>query len=53
MSQSALCAGTIFNVAKRRRGILDTSLNAMFTSEMSWNVSTIPHRSVGYYGMWL
>ena len=50
MSQSVLCAGTIFNVAKRRRGILDTSLIAKFTSEMNQSVSTIPHHSFGYYG---
>ena len=52
MSQSVLCAGTIFDVAKRRRAILGTSLNAKVTSEMNGNVSTIQHRSFGYYGTW-
>ena len=57
MSQSALwkalCAGTIFDIAKWRHGILDTSLNAKFMSEMNKNVSTILHHSIGYYETWL
>ena len=53
MSQSVLCGGTIFDFAKRRRGVLDTSLNAKYTSEMNGNVSTIPRRSFGYYITWL
>ena len=52
-AQSALCAGTTFDVAKRRLGILDTAPNAKFTSEMDGNVSIIPRRLFGYYGMWL
>ena len=45
MSQSALCAGTIFDVAERSCGtcILDTSRNAKYTSEMNGNVSTTAH----------
>ena len=47
MSQSELCAGTIFDLAKRRRSIRGASLNAR--SEMNGNVSIIPRRSFGYY----
>ena len=42
MSQSVLCAGTIFDVAKWRHVILDTLLNAKYTSEMNGSVFSIP-----------
>ena len=41
ISHSALCAGIKFDLHRRRRGILNTSLNAKFASVIKGNVAVL------------